>query len=148
MDSCSTNVQLQPTCVYLCERVLKFAQLVSTKSQLSLARCTPLSVQERSERLFLRSIERPTMSRHIRMQQSTDPRVQAYIHPYIVNCRTHLINFSSRSASHPSPSSPSGPYGVGSVSSRTSRGTSPCARNARNVAVAVSACVGSATIDA
>jgi hypothetical protein len=76
MDSCSTNVQLQPTCVYLCERVLKFAQLIRTKSQLSFARRTLLSVQERSERLFFWSIERPTMPRHIRVQQSTDPKVQ------------------------------------------------------------------------
>ena len=74
----------KPTCVYLCERALNLAQLIRTKSQLSLARCTPLSAQERFERFFLRGIERPTMPRHIRMQQSTNPKVQAYMHPYIV----------------------------------------------------------------
>jgi hypothetical protein len=61
---------------------------------------------------------------------------------------TNLINFSARSASHPSPSSPSGPYGVGSVSSRTMTGSSACARKARSVSGAVLVEAGSATIDA
>jgi hypothetical protein len=91
------------------------------------------------------------MRRHIRMQQSANPIINALSirDTYnTLNHSTHLISFSSRSASHPSPSSPSGPYGVGSVSSRTIAGNSPCARTARSVSGAVSVDVGSATIDA
>lgn len=65
-----------------------------------------------------------------------------------LRARTHLVSFSSRSASRPSPSSPSDPYGVGSVSSRTSTGSRPCARKAHSVRGAVSVDAGSATIDA
>ena len=65
---------------------LKFAQLVRTKSQLSLARCTPPSIQARFERLYLRGLEHSTLPRHIPMQQYVGSRVQAYIHigPYMV----------------------------------------------------------------
>jgi len=91
------------------------------------------------------------MRRHIRMQQSANRIISALSirdRYNTLNYNTHLISFSSRSASHPSPSSPSGPYGVGSVSSRTITGNSPCARTARCVSGAVSVDVGSATIDA
>lgn len=80
------------------------------------------------------------------MQQSENSIINALSIRDTYN--THLISFSSRSASHPSPSSPSGPYGVGSVSSVTITGSTPCARTARSVSGAVSVDVGSATIDA
>ena len=139
--------------IYLCECTPNFPQLIRLKSQLALALGwrDPPSVQERSERVLLRIIERPIMRRHIRMQQSANPIIKALSIRETYNTlhhSTHLISFSSRSASHPSPSSPSGPYGVGSVSSRTITGNIPCARTARSVSGAVSVDVGSATIDA
>ena len=67
-----TRYPLHHTCNYLYQRVPKSSQLVRTKSQLALARCNPLSVEERPERGFLRTVERPIMCRHIRVQQSAE----------------------------------------------------------------------------
>jgi hypothetical protein len=64
------------TTKYLCDRALKFPQLVRTKSQLAQTWRSPPSIQERPERVFLRPIERPAMPRHIRVQQPADPKSQ------------------------------------------------------------------------
>ena len=58
--------------------------------------------------------------------------------------QTHLASFSSRLASHASPS-PSSSYGIGATSSFTSTASNPCALDARSVAGAVSAALGPTT---
>ena len=62
----------------------------------------------------------------------------------VKHAQTHLASFSSRSASHASPSL-SGTYSIGATSSRTSTASNPCALNACSVAGAVSVALGSTT---
>ena len=125
---------------------LEHFQFITTKTKPRLpTTLSPLRIQKRPQRLLLRRIERPAMHRHIRMQHPTNDISQSRTtRSKVKHAQTHLASFSSRSASHASPSL-SGTYSIGATSSRTSTASNPCALNACSVAGAVSVALGSTT---
>jgi hypothetical protein len=59
---------------WLCNRALERLQLIGAKPKLALTLCNMPGAQERSQRVLLWIIKRPTVHRHIRVQQSTNQK--------------------------------------------------------------------------